>query len=333
MNVKIGAASIDGIIGRTSSSFKGILFLIAGVLSFSIQDPLIKLMSADYPVHEIVLIRSLVAIGPILLIAHFAGGIKYLRTGNVFAHLVRAGVMFTSYTCYFLALAALPLTDTVTIFFSAPLFITILSVYWLDEKVEFGFWIAVCTGFIGVVIMLKPGADVFKPAAVLALIAALSYAVAAIMTRKLGKTENGASMAFYPTIVYIFLSATIGLVLSNSAIRESEHPSLQFLFNEWISPSALDLCLISALGIMAALGFYFLSQAYRLAQPALAAPFEYIAVPLGILWSYVFWKDVPKIQSILAMVLIVGSGIYIFSRESFPDRNRILSVFKIKVRR
>jgi len=313
--------------------FKSIYYLIAGVFVFSVQDVIIKWISGKYPVHEIVLIRSCFAIIPILFIAHLEGGLHLLRTNHFVAHIIRSFLFFGAYTCFYLSLAALPLAETVSLFFSAPIFITILSVTSLGEKVEFRSWIAVLVGFLGVIIMLKPSSKMIDPAAFLALFTAFLYAIASILTRKLGKTENGVSLAFYPTVMYIIYSPILSIALNNIAVTQKSHPSLAFLFRQWQLPSQGDLFLFIVLGLIAAAGFYFLSQAYRLGRPSTVAPFEYISVPLSVVWGYVFWKDILEPQSVIGMVLIVGSGLYIFGSKKLLTNKYVLSTFKIKIRR
>ncbi len=312
---------------------KSIYYLIAGVFVFSVQDVIIKWISGKYPVHEIVLIRSCFAIIPILFIAHLEGGLHLLRTNHFVAHIIRSFLFFGAYTCFYLSLAALPLAETVSLFFSAPIFITILSVTSLGEKVEFRSWIAVLVGFLGVIIMLKPSSKMIDPAAFLALFTAFLYAIASILTRKLGKTENGVSLAFYPTVMYIIYSLILSIALNNIAVTQKSHPSLAFLFRQWQLPSQSDLFLFIVLGLIAAAGFYFLSQAYRLGRPSTVAPFEYISVPLSVVWGYVFWKDILEPQSVIGMVLIVGSGLYIFGSKKLLTNKYVLSTFKIKIRR
>ncbi len=324
---------MDVITATYNSIFKGAGFLVAGILVFSIQDAITKMFSGSYPIHEIVLIRSLVALGPILIIAHFEGGLKSLRTKRLGAHILRSCIMFGAYTSFFMALAALQLAEVITIFLASPLFITIMSAQFLNEKVDLGSWIVVIIGFTGVVIMLKPGANIFDPAALLALLAGFAYAVVAILTRRLGTTENGAAMAFYPTIVYICFASLIGLLFREGLVPAESHPSLQFLLHEWRSPSPQDASLLLIIGLLTAMGYYSLSQAYRLAQPAAIAPFEYISTPLGILWGFVFWRDIPELQSMVGMVLIVGSGLFILGRKAFSGRRHVLSVFRIRFRR
>ena len=315
------------------SPLKSIYYLIGGVFVFSLQDVIIKWLSGKYPVHEIVLIRSFFAIIPILFIAYLEGGLHLLRTSHYVTHIIRSFLMFGAYICFYLSLAALPLAETVSLFFSAPIFITILSVTSLGEKVEFRSWIAVLVGFFGVIIMLRPSSKMIDPAAFLALLAAFLYAIASIITRRLGKTENGVSLAFYPTVMYIIFSTILSIALNNIAVTQKSHPSLAFLLREWQLPSQGDLFLFIIIGLIAAAGFYFLSQAYRLAQPSTIAPFEYIYVPLSVVWGYVFWKDILEPQSVIGMVLIVGSGLYIFGSKKLLTNKYVLSIFKIKIRR
>jgi drug/metabolite transporter (DMT)-like permease len=315
------------------SPLKGIGFLIAGVFVFSLQDVIIKWISGSYPVHQIVFIRSIFAVIPILFIAHFEGGFHILRTHHHVLHIIRSLLMFFAYICFYLSLAVLPLAETVSLFFASPLFITILAVIVLNEKVGLGGWIAVLIGFCGVIVMLKPGVKMINPAGLLALLAAFFYATGSIITRRLGKTESGLSLAFYPIILYLVFSTIVAITLNYSSISKNSDPNLAFLIREWQFPSQVDLFLLVFTGMIAAAGFYFLSQAYRLAQPSTIAPFEYIAVPLSVVWGYVVWKDILEPQSIIGLVLIVGSGLYIFGRKKTFVSKYVLSIFKIKIRR
>ena len=291
---------------------KSILCLITAIFFFSFHDVITKWISGKYPVHEVIFLRSCFAIIPILLIVKLEGGLHLLRTNHFGAHVIRSFLLFCSYLCFYLSLAALPLSETVSLFYTGPIFITILSVIFLGEKVEFRSWVAVLVGFLGVIIMLKPGSKMVDPAALLALLSAFLYAIVSVITRRLGKTESGVSMAFYTMAVYIVYSAILGIALNNIAVTPKSHLSLAFLFREWQLPLQGDLFLFVMLGLFAAGAFYFISQAYRLGQPSTIAPFEYIYVPLSAVLGYVLWKDTLELQSVIGMVLIVGSGIYIF---------------------
>lgn len=323
----------ESLSGNADNPVKSVLYLLSGVFIFSIQDVIIKWISGKYPVHEIVLIRSFVSIIPILMIAQLDGGLVLLRTRRLVGHIIRSILMFSAYTCFYLSLSALPLAETVSLFFSAPIFITLFSAFFLREKVELSTWFAVIAGFLGVIIMLKPGSNVMEPAALLAVLTALLYAIASIITRKLGQTESGVSLAFYLAVMYMVFSVILAVVLNSVGFTSKTHPSLIFLFREWRFPARGDFIIFLSLGLIAAAGFYFLSQAYRLAKPSTIAPFEYVAVPLSIIWGYLVWRDVLEFQAIIGMVFIVGSGLYMFLGEKGFSNRYLLSLFKIKIRR
>jgi drug/metabolite transporter (DMT)-like permease len=308
-------------------------FLIAAICVYSLHDVIIKWISGNYPVHEILFIRSIFAVILLLVISRLEGGLHLLRTTHFRLQIIRASLMFISFMTYYLALAALPLAETVSLFFSAPLFITILSVSVLGEKVKWGGWLAVFVGFLGVIVLLKPGSKMINPAAFLALLSALLYATGSILTRKLGQTESGVALAFYPTITYILFSTMVGVALNDSTVAQQSHPSAAFLFRGWKLPTQGDLFLLILVGLLAALGFYFLSQAYRLAPASAIAPFEYTAVPLSAVLGYIFWEDILGSQSIIGIVLIMVSGLYIFGSKKLLANRYVLSVFKIKTRK
>lgn len=302
---------------------KGILFVVAGVTAFSMQDVAIKTMSGDYPVHEIVFIRSLVAILPIFVILQLEGGFGLLHTRRPRLHILRSGALLASYFCYYLAMAALPLADTVAIFFSAPLFVTALSVLILGERVSVRRWAAVLVGFLGVTIMMQPGAGLLDPAAALAILAALTYATGAVLTRRLGETDASAAMTFYTIVFYLTASACAGLALGRGGLAQGwkglapgSHASLQFLLRAWALPSWTDLGLMTLCGLFAALAFYCITQAYSITRATTVAPFEYVAVPLSVILGYAFWQDMPSLRTFVGMFLVVGSGLYVLRRAS-----------------
>jgi drug/metabolite transporter (DMT)-like permease len=300
---------------------RGIAIVFIGVLMFSLQDVIVKAISGNYAVHQIVFVRSVVALVPLLLFLRLEGGLARLRTRRPALHFVRASAMFMSYTCFYLALAVLTLADTVALFFIAPLFVTALSVPLLGERVGARRWAAVAVGFLGVLVMLRPGTSAVEPAALLPILGALSYALAAVLTRRLGGTDSGSSMAFYAMAFYVVASATVGAAIGTGRFAGSSgYSALDFLLRPWVIPPWPDLGLMALCGLVAGLGFYLVTQAYRLAEAATVATFEYIAVPLSVLWGFLFWRELPGPYSILGMVLVVSSGLYVLRRESSRSR-------------
>ncbi len=291
----------------------GMFSVAAGVSVFSVHDAIVKGLSGVYPFHQIVFIRSLVAL-PVLLLIALAEGRGRLALHRFRLHLLRGLVMYVAFTAYYLGLARLTMAETVALTFSAPLFIAALSVPILGERVERRSWAAIGAGFLGVLIIVRPGAGLADIAAVLPVMAALAYALSALFARRLGTTESGGAMALSATAVYILASGIMGLALAGIEAPAGAHISVRFLLNPWAWPSARDLGLMAGCGVLAALGFFFLGQGYRLAQANLVAPFEYVALPWAVLWGYLFFGNLPDATTILGAAIVVGSGFYTLQR-------------------
>jgi drug/metabolite transporter (DMT)-like permease len=272
----------------------GMLSVAAGVSIFSIQDVIVKGFSGLYPVHQIVVIRSLVAL-PLLLVATIAGQGGSLRIHRIGLHVLRGIFLYISYTSYYLALAQLPMATSVALYFTVPFFVATLGIPILGERVRARSWVAIGLGFIGVLVIVRPGAGVMEPASSLPIISALAYSISALLARRLGTTEGGAAMALTVTFIYLVAGALTALALAGISPSENAHRSVRFLLNPWIWPSLLDLFLLSLCGVIAAAGFFLLSQGYRLAEVNRAAPFEYAALPWSILWGFLFFGNLPDI--------------------------------------
>ena len=294
----------------------GILFILGGIALISVQDVVIKWISGDYPVHEIVFIRSPIALLFLVPIIYFEGGFSSLRSGQPGLQILRGGLMFLAYTFFYMAIAALPLAEVVALSFVSPLFVTVLSVLLLGEKVGPRRWLAIAVGFIGTVIMLRPGTTVFDPAGLMVIASAFFYASTSVLTRRLGRTDSGSSIAFYTTVFYLVSGAVVGLAIGHGRWASQGHASLQFLLRRWVVPSGSDLGLLLFIGFTAGVGFYLFSQAYRVTRATAVVPFEYIAVPLSVFWGYLIWRDMPGLHTIIGIVLVVGSGLYVLWRES-----------------
>lgn len=307
---------------QTATHWHGIRLVTMGVFLFSLQDVVIKQISDSYPVHQIVFVRSGVALIIFLLLAWLRGEWSQLRTKRLSTHTLRGFMMFIAYTAYYLAIAALPLAETVAIFFASPLLVTLLSLVWLKERISVAQWIALGVGFLGILIMLRPGIGVFELAALLPVVAAFAYAVSVILARQMADTENGMGLSVYATAVYFLASILTGIVISNSQFATAAHPSLHFLTRPWLLPNAYDMLLLSSTGVIAAAGFYGLSEAYRVAPPTIVAPFEYIMLPLSVLWGFLFWRELPDWLTIVGAILIIGSGLTLLPHR--PQRGRWL---------
>jgi drug/metabolite transporter (DMT)-like permease len=300
---------------KISSNAQGVGFLVLGMLIFSLQDVAVKWIGSDYPILEIVLFRSLSALPLTLLFFRFEGGRGLPTTGRHGLETVRGVFYFLSYTTYFMGLAALPLAEIAAIKFSGPLMITFLSVVMLGETVGPRRWLALLVGFMGVLLIVRPGLATFNMGSVFILISVLFYALAAMLTRKLQTTDSSATMAYYSSLVYLLATFILVPLVILVGDFPGAHPSVTFLFRAWATPSLLDGVIMAGLGLVWAGGMYFLARAYSVALASVVAPFEYVALPINVMWGFVLWQELPALMTWVGAFLALSSGLYVLYRE------------------
>ncbi len=308
-----------------------IAFVLAGVLAISVNDMLIKQLSGGYPLHEIVFFRAAIGIIVSLAIVQYEGGLQILKTSQAGWHLLRGCLVVVSNMAFFLALAALPLADATALFFVAPLFITLLSIPILGERVGIMRLSAVAVGFLGVIIMQRPWADAGALQAsrlvlLLPVIAALTYALNQLMTRRLGVRSKASALSVYIQGVFLIVSIGFFLVAGDGRYATGNtSASVQFLLRAWVWPETADMWVLLGLGVNSAIIGYCLSQAYRIADAATVAPFEYIGLPLSVFWGLVIFGDLPMWEVWVGIALIIGSGLFVFLRERSKARVAVKS--------
>ena len=305
---------------QAGSVQKASFYVFLGMLCISINDLFVKQFSKNYPLHEIIFIRSLIAILFTLLLVKSEGGLKILKTQQPIQHALRAVAIFLCNMIFFSAIATLPLATATALFFVAPIFITLLSIPLLGEKVGIRRLLAVIIGFLGVFIMMKPNtwtmSDIPPFIYFLPVIAAVLYAVMQIMTRKLSKSSKPAALAFYIQLTFVIFSLIFGFIFGDGKLAAvSSNTSLQFILKGWSEPEISDLPYFVALGFLAAGVSYFMSKAYSTAAAASVAPFEYVLLPLSIFWGWTFFGDIPDLYIFTGIIFVVGSGLYVLIRE------------------
>ncbi|MEM9140984.1 MAG: DMT family transporter [Pseudomonadota bacterium] len=312
---------------RTNNAAGGIGFIVLAMVAISINDMLIKQLSGDYPLHQMVFTRSAIGILFSLILVQFEGGWHILKTRTPMLHVARGLLIVTSNLTFFTALAVMPLADATALFFVAPLLITLLSVPILGEKVGPYRLGAVAVGFVGVVIMVEPWADTSDRSAplwilILPVIAALTYATNQVLTRRLGVESKASAMAVYIQAMFILVSLLFFAFAGDGRHAVGvDNPSIQFLLRAWVWPqSDVDLYLFIALGLDSAIIGYAISQAYRLTDAGTVAPFEYTGLPLAIFWGWAIWGDLPGPSTSVGIALIVGGGLFVFLRERMKKR-------------
>lgn len=299
-----------------SSLLQAVAIISAGKFLFAIQDVIIKEMSGAFPVHQIMTIRGLVAIPLLLILIHFTGGLGILRHHRAVLHLIRGSLMLIAFMCFYVALAGTSLTTATALFFTAPFFITLLSMPLLGERVGPRRFISIAIGFVGVLIVLRPDTGSFSYYNLLPIAAAFFYACCQLMVRVARMTEPPAIMSLYASIAFVVLGSLCGLALSNVEPSLDADVSTLFLMRDWSLPGGLDLMLLMLTGLTSALGFMCSSNAYQREQASRVAPFEYVMIIWVTLLSYLIWSEVPDLLTLFGISMIIGSGIYVLRREA-----------------
>lgn len=301
----------------------GIGYLCLGILIFSLQDAIIKAVSGNYALTQVVSIRCLVSAPILLVMVHFEGGLGSLVGREFWKLVARSALMLVAYTTYYMAFPALPLADAVALFFTVPLFAMALAAPILGESIGWRRITAVIVGFAGVIVMLRPGAGLFEPAALLSLFSSVTYALAMLMARKMGTETSASVMAFYQNGVYLTGALMIAGVLGAIGVHEAGHPSLDFLIRRWTMPDTRDFLLIASCGVIAAVAMTLLTNAYRIAKASVVTSFEYTGMLWAPLWGFLFFGEIPHLTTLAGAGLIIAAGMFALSSPSARENRAV----------
>lgn len=222
------------------------------------------------------------------------------RTKHLKLQLLRSALLFTATICFFTSLKYLQLAESVAIFEVAPLIITGMSVFILGEVVGLRRWLGVLAGLVGALIIIRPGTEVFSPAALLPICAATCFSGYSIATRFLSSDEPAATSFLYTTL--------IGTVAASILV-----PGF------WTMPALADLPILATFGILGGIGHYILIVALTIAPASVLAPYSYFALILSALWGYFVFDEFPDFWTWIGALVIVGAGLYVWHRERVRD--------------
>lgn len=303
----------------------GILFLLAALFLISLNDMGIKALSGDYPLHQIVFVRSAVGIFFSFVILHLEGGLVLLKTDQPGLHLLRALLVVLSNSCFYAAVVVMPLAMVNALYFISPLIVTLLSIPVLGEQVGPRRLSAMIAGFCGVLLMIAPEltgkGEAVGWAVVLPLFAAVGYAGMAVLTRKLGQASSASALTIYLQIAFLIVSLAFFAIAGDGRFADgTDDASLIFLLRAWIKPASADIWPMLGLGVVSAGVGYCLSQAYRLSSASVVAPFEYVLMIFALFWGWVMFGEWPGPTVFAGAGIVITSGIYIAIR---GDQRRV----------
>ncbi len=300
---------------RPDQRLVALVWVCAACFITSLQDVTIKWLSGSYPFHEMQTIRCGVALICIGVTAWQRSGVHSLRIPDFKLALLRGLLLAVASTLFYVAAAAMPYPEVVAMYFTMPLLVVPLAALFLKERIPIFRWLAVGTGFGGVLFILRPGTALFEPIAILALISALFYAFGNILTRPLASSSTAIPLAFWQTAMYFAVAMVLSLIFGGGDFRVTDHVSIDYLTRGWTLPTLSDLALISGLGITTGVLMVMYTHAYRLADSSFVAPFEFSSMIWAILFSFVVWHQLPGFFAVIGIALIMGAGIFLAMKD------------------
>jgi drug/metabolite transporter (DMT)-like permease len=279
---------------------RGILFALSSMFAFAILDAAVKLLlNQGFPTIELVFFRGFFGLIPLMAVVARQGSWAQLKTKRPFAHLGRSVCGVLSVTLFFYAFRTMKYADVVALSFSAPIFVTALSVPFLGEKVGPRRWAAVAVGFIGVLLMVQPGPDMLAhPMSLVVLLSAVLYAFAILQIRALGSSEPSVTIVFYFTV---FVVLTTGALLP---------------FNFKAPEDWGQMALLLLVGLSGGSAQMLMTQAYRHAPAAVIASFDYSIMVWAVALGYLLFDELPGWDIVIGAVVVAASGMYIAYRET-----------------
>ena len=280
-----------------STTGKAIVFLLFGVAAGLGLDLCAKALLETHSLNQFVLVRSLIGLVLFLLLAPRFGGIAALSTRRWQWHLLRTLLAAGSMYGFFYGLGRMPRVNSLTLAFTAPLMVTALSVPLLGESLGWRRWVAVLTGFGGVLLIVRPGVAGFGIASFAVLFAGFCYALLAITARRLASTESSYSLS-----VYVIAGPLITAIIGSTG-------------EPWVAPDSIGWLLFVTAGVCSVCAWLGIVGAYRRAPPALLAPFEYTAIVGGTIAGLLLWNEKPDAWVLLGAGVITASGMFVAYRE------------------
>ena len=289
-----------------SSNQIGAIYMAISALSFSIMDVLVKLMSSIYPTGEIIFFRGFFGLIPIIFIIPRDRYKNFFQTTKLKLHLTRAIIGAIAMIGIYLGVKFLPLADAITITFAAPVFATIFSMIILKEQVRMYRWAAIIIGLLGVVVVLKPGTDMFSVYSLFPVLFCVGFGIIAVLIKKLSETEPDYLIAIYFTLTLIAVGACS-------------------LFFQFVLPKFQDLLALVAIGIAGSTGNIFLTMSLRKGSVSTVTPIKYLSLVFATVSGIFFFNEIPHVSTLFGAFLIILSSVIIFKREQIKNVKPVIT--------
>ena len=283
----------------------GPYYFLISVIFFSVMEILVKFLSSSYPIGELVFFRGFFGLLPIIFIMPKKKFFQNFKTKKIKLHIFRTITGCFALISIFFGLKYLPLADAISITFAAPIFATIFSIFFVKEIVGKKRWFAVLIGFLGILIILKPGTSLFSIYSIFPILFCVGFAASASLIRILSKTDKNYLISFY---------YTAGLTLVSLFLDPLS----------WKIPLFKDCLLLISIGIIGSLGNIIITEAYRKSEISLITPIKYLNLIFAIVFGYFLFNEVPEYSTLIGSVFIIVSTVIIFIRERKLNKKNII---------
>lgn len=281
---------------KISTETIGIIFAILAYLSFSLLDTIQKTLIIYYSVFQLLFIKYCFTLCLSFIESRRKKNYKFFITNNLKLQILRSFLSILESACFVLAFRYLSLADAHSIGGLTPIIVVIFSSIFLKEKITPKIWLAIFMGFIGVLVIMRPGLSIFDPKSLIPLSAALFLGLYQVVTRKASEYDQNETSLFYTAITGILIMGSIS-------------------FFYWIPINLSFILLFMGVGVFYSLGLYLQIIALSKARASMVQPFHYTLIFWAIIFGFIFYNDVPDLFTITGATIIASSGIYIFLKK------------------
>ncbi len=283
--------------------------IVFTVFALSLGDALIKQISADFPLWQIFVLRSVIAIPILIAVIKSRARAVSLKPANLGWTALRSLMLTFMWVAYYTALPHVALSVAAAVYYTLPLFITLFAAVFIGERVGVQGWIAVFLGFCGVLLILRPQAEDFNTYALLPLASAILYAFAMILTRTKCKHESPLVLSFGLNVSMFSVGFIATLTISLWGPSSIEFEGYRFLLGRWISMGAHEWLAMSLLATAVIIGSVGAAIAYQAGPPSIVSTFDFSYLAFAAIWGVLFFAEVPDTVTVAGIVLIAIAGI------------------------
>ena len=283
--------------------------ILTAVFALSIGDAVIKLISASFPITQIYIVRSVIAVALLLIVIKTTDSSLHLLPKALGWTVVRSLLLAFMWLVYYASLPHLKLSVAAAVYYTIPFFITLFSALFTGDKVGKQSWLAIVLGFAGVLIILRPDSSGFNYYAVLPLIAACFYAIAMVLTRTKCRQENPKVLSLALNITFIALGVIGVLIIALWMPDQATRNVNPFLFGEWTTLGLQQWLVLSVLGIVIVVGSLLSAVAYQNGPSSVIASFDYSYLGFSVLWGVILFSEKPDGLSIAGMIILAAAGL------------------------